>query len=508
MEKNREELCKSILHLPYDLRSLKMLKSFISDTLDITTITPNDKDNFFLAAEEVFSFVLFNHISPSEDELIKVQFSFSSDSEVEYEFQYMGTPIRPDEIATFEKENVSDDNLDKLWYYLVESIMDKVEFINLGNDGWQIKFSKKIDGAFYTRQLPEDLQAEETIRKDISDVNYRLSIPSDANALVELTHKTYAYTFAEPEFYFSEHLASAIEEKSIVSIVGELNGEILGHVGLAYHSTYPDSAEIGMLMVNPEYQRTRLTFVLSKKFQELIINKKEYQKNIFTTVSTTAHKASQHMIIKLAQLYPIMLMISACPKADYDKNSPQNIAKREALVFGIQLLYQSATTIYLPKIHHDIMAPLFEQLNANITLSCQEEEENSLETKISIERFDLSYSANIIIESCSNSWTETIRKNIYALRSEGIKTINIMIPAWKPLPQDIREKMKLLNAFFVGTPIFTKDKWYIAYVALDSEIVNFDEIEIYNPAAQDLLYHIEDEYDYVLNNSTIGVIEE
>jgi hypothetical protein len=67
--------------------------------------------------------------------------------------------------------------------------------------------------------------------------------------------------------------------------------------------------------------------------------------------------------------------------------------------------------------------------------------------------------------------------------------------------------MKLLNAIFVGTPIFAKDKWYIAYVALDSEIINFNEIEIYNPAAQDLLSHIKDEYEYVFNNSTIGVIE-
>ncbi|MCK5529151.1 MAG: hypothetical protein KAI74_05670, partial [Kiritimatiellae bacterium] len=259
-----------------------------------------------------------------------------------------------------------------------------------------------------------------------------------------------------------------------------------------------------MLMVSPEYRQTRLTFILSKKFKELILNKEEYRKNIFTTVSTTDHTASQHMIQKLASLYPAMLMISACPRADYEKNSELTHSKREALVFGIRLTYESESTIYLPEIHHPVMTALFEQLNANLTLSDLEELTYAEETKISIEPFELSYSANIIVESFSDTWVDVLRKKIYELRCSSIKTVNIMVPAWNPLPQNIRANMKTLNAFFTGVPIFAKDKWYIAYVCLDSEIVDFEEIKIYSQEAQELLTHIQGEYEYVFGKITAG----
>lgn len=502
MKQNETKLCQGILQLPYDIRSLNVLRVFISESLNILNITQKEMQPFQLAAEEICSYILFNHISPDDEELIMVKYHLLQDSILEFEFHYMGTPIRKDEVATYKDADASDDNLDKLWYHLVEGLTDNVKLINLGNDGWRIIFSKKIAGAHYIRRAPQELHGDDTEKKDLSDVIYRLSTPADAAALVDLTHKTYAYTFAEPEFYYEEHLAEALKNGSIASIVSELNGEIIGHVGLAYHSDYPDCAEIGMLMVSPEYRQTRLTFILSKKFKELILNKEEYRKNIFTTVSTTDHTASQHMIQKLASLYPAMLMISACPRADYEKDSEIIHSKRETLVFGIKLTYESEATIYLPTTHQPVMTALFEQLNANLTLSDQEEMTYADETKISIEPFELSYSANIILHSCATDWSEVVRKTIYKLRCDGIKTINIMVPAWVPLPKDMRESMKKLNAFFAGTPIFEKDKWYIAYICLDSEIVDFEEIKIYNPASQNLLAHIQDEYEYVFGKIT------
>ncbi len=497
-----DNICRGILQLPYDIRSLNVLRVFISESLGILNVSVNQIETFLLAAEEIGSYIIFNHISPADDELITAKYQLLPDSVLEFEFHYMGNPIRKDEVATYKQSDSSDDNLDKLWYHLVKNIADDVKLINLGNDGWRIIFNKRIEGACYIRHSPQELNENDAKRKDLSDISYRLSVPADAAALVELTHKTYAYTFAEPEFYYSEHLTEAIKNKSIVSVVAELNGEILGHVGLANHSEYPNCAEIGMLMVNPEYRQTRLTFILSKQMQKLVLNKKEYQKDIFTTVSTTAHTASQHMIEKLADLHPIMIMISACPRADYERDHQKNISKREALVFGIKLTYKSEATIYLPAVHQPIMAALFRQLDTHPTLVDQEIETYSSETKTSTERFDLSFSANIILESCSDNWVEVLRRSIYHLRSEGIQTINILVPAWKPLPPDIRENMKTLNALFTGMPVFAKDRWYIAYVSLDSEIMNFDEIKIYNPGAKDLLDHIKDEYEFVLGKTS------
>jgi hypothetical protein len=346
--------------------------------------------------------------------------------------------------------------------------------------------------------LPQEVQSEAVVRKDIGSAIYRRSQPNDAAALVELTHKTYAYTFAEPEFYYSERLAEAIKNESIASVVAEHNGAVVAHIGLAYHSAYPNCAEVGMLMINPEYRQTRLSFILSKKFIELIFDKSRFRRNIFTSVATTAHKTSQHMIIKLGSIYPIMIMISACPRADYENSLQKNRPEREALVFGIKLNYESECTVYLSSEHHLIMSVLLDQLNANVNLLDQEAESYAAETRISLERFDLSFSANIILERYSDNWVEVLRNNLYVLRNKGIRTVNIMVPAWKVLPPDIRANMKTLNAFFTGMPVFEKDKWYVAYTSLDSEILKFDEIEIYNPATQDLLGHIKDEYEYVL----------
>ena len=507
IENENSSLCVSALQLPYDHRSLDVLRNYISSVFDMLSASSKDKHIFSLAGEEVLSFVLLNHVSPFDNELIMVKYSFSRESEVKFEFQYMGIPIREERVASFEKENASEENLDKLWYHLVESMMDKFQFINLGNDGWRIIFSKKIEGEYHARRTLREITPEESQKKNISDVSYRFSVPTDADALVELTHKTYAYSFPEPEFYFSEHLSSAIRDKTIVSVVAELNGEILGHTGVVHHSNYPRCAEIGMLMVNPEYQGTRLTFYLSKKFQELIQHNNKYQKDVFTTISTTAHKISQHMVMKMAKLYPVMIMLSACPSANYDNTSKRKKGKRETFVFGVALLYESESTIYLPEIHHSVMNVLFEQLGATVRLSDQEIVEYTGDTNITIDRFDLSYSANIVLNSCAKEWTEIVRKSIYALRCEGVETIIIMVPAWKPLPKNLRKEMKKLNAFFTGVPIFEQDKWHLAYVALDAEIVDFDAIHIYNQGAKDLLDHIKCECGFVLGDVKLGTEE-
>jgi hypothetical protein len=153
MTSDNQNECRGVLQLPYDIRSLNVLRAFITESLGILNIPAADIESFLLASEEIGSYILFNHISPAADELITVKYRLLPDSVLEFEFHYMGNPIRKDEVATYRQSDSSDSNLDKLWYHLVKNMADDVNLINLGNDGWRIIFRKKVEGAYYIRPV-------------------------------------------------------------------------------------------------------------------------------------------------------------------------------------------------------------------------------------------------------------------------------------------------------------------------------------------------------------------
>lgn len=486
------------VHLAYDIRSLEILNKFLTGILEMLGTSIKTQQNIQVIAEEILAHVLFNHKSPAENELVVVKSRFLAEESLELQFHYMGKPIRKNELLQYNKNDFSDDNLDKLWCLLARKLSDSFEIINLGNDGWRIICSKKLEGAFYSKRMPENISSEMTSEKKREKLIYRIAEPEDAFSLVELTHKTYAYSYAEPDFYYAERLAEALKKQSIVSVIAESeeSGEIVAHAGIMYYPSIPHCGELGMLMVAPEYQGTRAAFNVGRRIIELSEHP-PFKKDLFYSVFTTAHTISQRMGEKLSKLMPTMLMLSSCPMADYEQSSDGSPRGRESLLFAIRLMFESKSRVFIPIEHKEIMINLFKQVNADIEISSQTFSDYASDTKITIYRFDLSFSANLVIDSFSQNWVDKIRKTIYSLRCEGIKTIYIQIPAWRPIPENLRETMKSLNAVFTGTPIFSKDNWYLAYAALDSEKINFDKIVIYNEKAKHLLNHIKSEFEYV-----------
>ncbi len=505
IDNNAEVYNMGELHIAYDIRSLNILNDFLAGIIRLLSASPGEEKNLQLIAEEIFTHVLYNHTVVTPKEMIIVHCRFNNaKSLLELDFHYMGKPIRKDDVVQYNRSDISSENIEKLWCFLARELSDSFEIINRGNDGWRIVCAKKLEGAFYSRHIPIQKKDSDSAIAPTRGKRfvYRQAVPEDAYALVELTHKTYAYSYAEPDFYYADQLAHALEAGTIVSVIAETenSGDIVAHAGLMYYPDIPHCCEVGMLMVAPEYQGSRLAFNISKKVL-LLLDDPEYKRDIAYSVFTTAHPISQHMGERMSGLMPTMLMVSSCPMADYEKTADMPLNRRETLLFAAQLLYDSECTVFIPHEHQSVMSLLFEQMNSGIAFANDTVAANSEKTCLNVQCFERSGSANLIIETFSQDWVDVVRREMYALRCRDILTIYILVPADVPPPDNMREQMKNLNAFFAGMLIFEKDRWYSAYAAPGAELIDFESIVIYNDNAKKLLQHIKEESDYVFGIS-------
>ncbi len=482
----------SKLRINYKSEFIATAQSFIENLATIAGANVKEIYHLNVAVEESLVYLIDKYIDNNINEYIELCFKLLKTNIIQIEIENIGPPIHENRIPQFD---IHDNNtIDGLWYQMAKNVVDKFNFINKKNNGWQIFIEKNIQKIIFKNNNIDLIQSD----KKMAPFTTRVAKPEDAEALVDLAYYTYRYSNGIPEFYDVEILKYHIKEEKSHIIIVENKDKIIGATSIKFSEFNPKSAELSSTMVNPDYRKSSAVLRL---FRVLNQYHKENPRNLefFETFLVTTHTLSQRGVAKIHNGYkPFSISLGMIPRPDYidikDKNDD-----RESLLNSYHLNDQlQIKKIFVSPNNQEIINDIINNAGNELILSTKSEDPVDSISQISNFRIDTIKSAIVNIESFGIDWFTDLRKEIYNLTMSGIKTIIVSIKSDKPLPNDMENKLSNLNLIFTGLSLQSLQDIRLSYMLI-TEPVDFDSIKLDDPIAKKLLQHIKNRYEFVLS---------
>lgn len=487
---SNSSLLKLAIDVPYDRRFIRLVQDWIFQVIALANGNQSDAAALGLALEETL--VSISEAFPDDDsnELIHIQFRLMEHGQSEITLENAGPPMHPDQIPEYNPKAPLTSDTAGLWYFLARAFADDIEFKNMGMDGWRVIIRKRLARWSFQRKRKTE-KSMHTRPVHSGDLVTRPASPSDAAGLMDLTYDTYRYTYPAPEFYEKPALRQALETGKLNSIVVTHGTTIAGNLSFTVHPDRPNCAHLCSLMVKRRFRNSPVGRCLQDA-QNRLLDDNQAGVDLYSVAMVTAHTFSQKVGAK-SGLFPLALLLSVGAPVSYTGMSV-TVKKRESFVFCIRLARpMELDTIYLPPHHHEVMRPLLAQAGCGAGLSG---ETKTPETPASVFREELNRTerhAYLTIRQIGVNWTTEIRKRLFRLRGRGIDCIIVLIPAWRALPPDIDLEMARHNGVFCGILPTSARRFFLAYCTL-AHGVDFEEINLADPLADNLKRHIRDLY--------------
>ena len=473
----------------YDIRFTMLVCSFVSEAARSLGASEREAQELSLAAEEATGHIIENHPEAGIDDRFEVICSVR-DEGLELTFKNTGLPVDARALPRYDLERV-EDTIDGLRFHLIEKLVDHHEFVNLGRLGWRTVLFKRIGNLERPLFGPEG-EGEDLVARAAEKLVVRRAVPEDAPAIVELAYRNYSYSYAKETFYFADRLGEELRSEKVFSIVA-LNpaGTMVGQVAILASEECPEVAEVGALMVLPEYRRSLGLLQMIKLAQRFAVGESSPFR-LFESNFVTAHTISQKAGM-LFRFKPMALKLSVHERASY-KGMEGVSAQRESHLYSVVGRTElPSLELYVPRVHASFTEALFRRICAAPT--CLDGEApvpaDSPETELAV-HLKPDYSlATVTVERAGPDLLPRLRRCLHDLGMDDLKTVYVEFPAWKPSLCGVEEHSAELQIFFSGFVARTPDRWHVLYTQLNRQRFDFQEVQLAEPAALDLRSYVE-----------------
>ena len=342
--------------------SIELARSAVSAAAEVGDILSFDKKElhlFRMAVEEVFVNAVKHYsgiVSP--DDCINIDFHIRGNHLI-VSVREKGIPFKPLGEKRFSTQNIKSMTNPGLGMFLIESFMDKVEYLVHGRYGKEVRMTKELK----ENQIPNELRElfsgtmkKRTERKKVSNIVYRKTSLDELDDLCRMAWKCYRYT-QEDFIYNTEALRKKIESgefESFLAVDGN-TGELLIHVGLKYHQPYTKVPEMGMAFADPSYRVKDAVFQLGRY---IIEHAKGKGCDGMFDCSVTTHTYSQREMQKLGSV-PCAVMLGIAAEG-MQANIPGTTKQRKGSVVNhYSAFLKNKTDVWLPKQHEEIIKEIY-----------------------------------------------------------------------------------------------------------------------------------------------------
>ncbi|MBN1404686.1 MAG: hypothetical protein JW942_09510 [Opitutales bacterium] len=489
LENEDAPLAVAKLSLPYKLRYMAATLDWALQVAGLNGASAGEANQLRLALEETLSFLINSYHDAEPWELICVDFTLKNDNIAEFCIANEGPPIHQERIPRYDPQDGSGSDMDGLWYFVALKAVDDIKFNNLGNRGWQVVITKRLEQGLGGEATAPQAHASGTGTTPAFTVRY--AKPEDAGELIDITYDTYRYTHPNEVFYHESRLAEAIAKEEIIFTVVESGGTIACTDSISVLPYAPGCGYVGALMSRRAYRKTRAVLHLLNE------NKRYMESNplgldLYTSTTVTAHTGSQKAGEKIG-FKPSGLFLNEGSVINF-RNMRATDGIRESFVVYVYISKKpTLETMYLPEAHHDVVRPILAHMGCEATLSAECCKELPADTVLDVKTMSIEKSAQVTLVQIGKDWAESLRRKFFTLRGEGIQAITVLVPAFRPLPENLDGEMARLNGLFTGlTPLSTSD-YYLVYCILN-EPMDFDRIQVASPLMQALKEHIMQSY--------------
>jgi hypothetical protein len=114
-----------------------------------------------------------------------------------------------------------------------------------------------------------------------------------------------------------------------------------------------------------------------------------------------------------------------------------------------------------------------------------------MQTAMNIDVHSDSALAIISVQEPGLDCAATLRTKLFDLESDGMKTIFVRFPGWRPLPANLDDEAQALRIFFSGWVVEAPDRWWLLYTRLNAQRFDFSRIQLCDPLAMELRTYVE-----------------
>lgn len=477
------------LVLPYRVEFVNLITSFVAESGQ--AFGANEKETFALrlAAEEVFAYIMEEFPVSEADAVFHLK-CIPKDGNVTFTFSNHGTPINARSTPEFAIDDI-EATIDGLGLNIVRKVTDDFQFVNCGSDGWLIIFTKQLAEFRLARSEEPNPDNDASIQPENQKLRILRATAEHVPQLINLVYRTYRYSYAKDYFYNEQSLQQALEEERVVALLAEdESGNIVGNVAAFFES--PQVAEIGGVMIDPQYRSSMGMLLLIKESKKLF-GRNSYKDTVFFAKTVTTHTYSQQLMSAL-KFAPLGLRLSVYNHAKF-VGIDEHQGHRESLVFAILTanLAGRTTVLHIPATHKEIIGEIFDSAGIAAVGECSTAS-TALVTAMTVHSNEKAQFAEINISQVGDDFAAVLKKETFTLQQDGYLTCLLNIPTDKPLPAGLDDQLKKHQFFFSGLQLNKQGNWLLMYTNLFHQRFQFANVKLYDPLALKLRDYIEGQY--------------
>ncbi|HOE23789.1 MAG TPA: ATP-binding protein [Smithellaceae bacterium] len=481
------------IRLPSRLAFLPAALNFVRDVARACGLQPEESEFLNLAAEEACSNSIEHAYDPREEGNFRLILEISS-GKIIFSVHDQGLPFDYSLAPKYEPPAEADpDKISTrgLGLYLIEKLVDSVEWINHGMAGKELRLIKKRIRQEATEPMPgRDLTPypEDAPQAPEQTYTVRRMRPEDAIHAARCIYRTYGYSYENETTYFPEELIKQNQSGELLSWVGvDQEGDIVGYIELTHPPGSP-TADLSQAVVIPSHRgRSVLNLLGLELYAEAV---KMGLAGIYTRL-TTVHPFSQKAIGDYAK--PCGITLGYVPRVRrYKGLESHEFDERKSLILHYCFLKAPHKTIvHAPPHHREMMERIYRLLGLNVELMETDAGADLSGGMVKVLYNRINGTGTITVEKAGSDSKTEIRRALYDLRDIALaEAIYLLLPLAQAGTPRLCEEAEALGFFFSGVePCFAPDGDYLRLQYLNTTI-NFDHIQLYRPFSRELLSYI------------------
>ncbi len=354
---------RASLTLPNDMAFWKPLKSFYNALCDTISFPSKERTELLEALFELFENAVIHAYGKEEGE-IWIDFEIFHNG-VKIDVRDKGMPIDPRiiKVVPIDCKN-KNRGLNRIY-----TLVDSFKYFNLGLQGKQfsiVKFTpvslrlKESQGFYSDIGDDFDQNAKEILRDRLLVRPFRAG---DEVWIPRLIYKNYGYTYFKDLFYYPEKILQKEQTGEILSIVAEVDEQIVGHFALVKLQK-SNIAEIGIAVVDPAFKGMG---IMKEMFKLLIQKAKELGLDALFGEAITFHPYSQRANARFGFKTTALLLGDIHQMVRLKDHKYPFRQKRGAVALEYKLLKPFTKKIALPKRYAPIIQKTYNLLELPFT---------------------------------------------------------------------------------------------------------------------------------------------
>ena len=354
------------LKLPASMASLPPLLAFAREYSAGMGFGERDIEHLLLALEEAVANIIQHGYGHDEQASFDIRFS-QSPAGITVVLREKGFPFDPDKVVSYSPLELASKDAQGLGMYLIKKAMDKVEYLNLGRQGMEIRLTKYLKSKMPPAETKPLATADTSLAGSPADfsVTIRPFANDDALEISRCAYLAYGYSYVD-FIYYPERIMEANRQGLLYSLVAVAadSGTVIGHVALKFKTPGDSIAEMGVAFVRPEYRGAGILGLLTDRIIE-------YARQIgldgIYVEAVTSHTVSQRKAERYG-LVTCAIMLGLLPSDVEFKQLTGRVSQKVSAVVSFKLLgTYPPVKLYPPVKHSRQIAALYRGLGIDAT---------------------------------------------------------------------------------------------------------------------------------------------